>query len=148
MTGPDAAGYTPGPWTTDGLQIWGPLDARSKHRNGRTLIGGVVDDLNDWRAWPSQSPDDRASFDAERKANAELIASAPSLAAENARLKAALGVLDDEARGYLLATLQAQDGDGPALIERGKRLQDALKASLALLDADAARAALEGSAGA
>lgn len=86
--------HTPGPWITNGLHIFGPCDGRSKHPNGRVLIGGVVDDANDWRGVPFDSQAERAEFQAERLANAALIAAAPDLIAA---LKEALPVLEFEA---------------------------------------------------
>lgn len=71
--------HTPGPWVTNGFNIFGPSDPKSKHENGRTLVGGVVDDMNDWRARPVDEPINRAEFRAERIANAHLIAAAPEL---------------------------------------------------------------------
>jgi hypothetical protein len=76
-----AARHTPGPWIVDGYRIHGPLDGRSKHRNGRVLVGGVVDDLNEWRSLPADTIDDRSAFKVETEANAHLIASAPDLLA-------------------------------------------------------------------
>lgn len=71
--------HTPGPWETNGFNIFGPQDPQSKHENGRTLVGGVVDDANDWRCRPVGEPIERARFRAERIANANLIAAAPDL---------------------------------------------------------------------
>lgn len=79
--------HTPGPWIAEGYRIWGPPDSRSKHRSGRGLVGGVVDDHHDWRDdhdWrdePSQTRDERSAFRAETAANARLIAAAPEMAA-------------------------------------------------------------------
>lgn len=71
--------HTPGPWQTNGFNIFGPLDPKSNHMNGRTLVGGVVDDVNDWRCRPTSEPIERAEFREERIANANLIAAAPEL---------------------------------------------------------------------
>lgn len=71
--------HTPGPWVTNGLNIFGPADSRSKHENGRMLIGGVVDDMNDWRSRPCGDAIESAEFRAERLANATLIAAAPDM---------------------------------------------------------------------
>lgn len=73
--------HTPGPWDIRGYQVWGPVDPRSKHAGGRVLIGGVVDDLNDWRASPSESIDDRSAFRAETEANIRLFGAAPKMLA-------------------------------------------------------------------
>ena len=74
-----ASNATPGPWILQGYQIWGPEDPRSKHRNRRALIGGVVDDVNDWRGAPSETREERTAFAAETTANGELMRSAPEL---------------------------------------------------------------------
>lgn len=74
-----AGKHTPGPWLSRGLHIVGPADARSQHPDGRILIGGVVDDANDWRGHPINSAIERAEFAEEREANARLIATAPEL---------------------------------------------------------------------
>lgn len=71
--------HTRGPWVVQGLNIYGPINPRSKRRNGRELIGGVVDDINDWRTSPDYVRDDSAEFASEREANARLIAAAPDL---------------------------------------------------------------------
>jgi hypothetical protein len=76
-----AAKPTPGPWVTNGLNIYGPPDKNSGHENGRMLIGGVVDDANDWRCRPIGDAIERAEFREERLANARLIAAAPDLLA-------------------------------------------------------------------
>lgn len=73
--------HTPGPWVLDGYRIYGPPDARSKHRNGRALIGGVVDDAIEWRDGPL-AVGERPEFQAESTANARLMAAAPELFAE------------------------------------------------------------------
>ncbi len=80
MSEPRSA-HTPGPWVTNGFNIFGPVDPKSKHENGRTLVGGVVDDMNDWRSRPVDEPINRADFREERIANAHLIAAAPELLA-------------------------------------------------------------------
>ena len=41
--------YTPGPWIAQGHLIYSALDLRSRHPNGRLLIGGVVEEDYDWR---------------------------------------------------------------------------------------------------
>jgi hypothetical protein len=71
--------HTPGPWTVNGYRIEGPIDSRSKHKNGRMLIGGVVDELQDWRGTPCETIEERSAFRGETHANARLIASAPEL---------------------------------------------------------------------
>ena len=76
-----ATKHTPGPWTTNGFNIFGPPDNRSQHANGLTLVGGVVDDANDWRNRPVGDPINRAEFREEREANARLVAAAPELLA-------------------------------------------------------------------
>ena len=73
--------HTPGPWRVEGYRIVGPIDSRSKHRNGRMLVGGVVDDMNDWRAAPAETRDEHSAFAAETTANARLIAAAPDMLA-------------------------------------------------------------------
>jgi hypothetical protein len=80
--------HTPGPWVIKGYRIYGPIDPRSKHTNGRMLIGGCVDNVNDWCCTPSETRDDRDKFAAETTANLALIARAPALAAENEHLLA------------------------------------------------------------
>lgn len=70
--------HTPGPWVLQGFRIYGPLDSRSKHGNGRALIGGVVDDGIDWRATQLEV-DGRGAFYAESMANARLMVTAPDL---------------------------------------------------------------------
>jgi len=73
------SGHTPGPWIAIGYRIWGPLDPGSKHANGRMMIGGVVDDLHDWRGELGATRDERALFAAETAANARLMAAAPKM---------------------------------------------------------------------
>jgi hypothetical protein len=87
MTAPK---HTPGPWVSDGFNVWGPEDSRSEHPNGRTLIGGVVDDANDWRGKPLDN-EPRGAFAEETKANARLIAAAPEL---RARVEASNALID------------------------------------------------------
>lgn len=67
---------TQGPWTIQGYRLYGPPDNRSKYPGGLTLIGGLVDDLNDWRGSPSETRDERDEFAKETTANANLIVSA------------------------------------------------------------------------
>lgn len=74
------SGHTPGPWVAEGFRIYGPLDSRSKHPNGRSLVGGVVDDFNDWRSAPKDVDESRSAFREETAANARLISAAPDLA--------------------------------------------------------------------
>ncbi len=81
--------HTPGPWEARGYFIYGPPDSRSQHANGRLLVGGVVDEMTDWRNAPSDTRDERSAFAAETSANAALIAAAPELLAALERLTAA-----------------------------------------------------------
>jgi len=71
--------HTPGPWVARGDHIFGPKDPRSKLPNGRSLVGGVVDDHFDWRGRPCEDQVARGEFRAETEANARLIAAAPLL---------------------------------------------------------------------
>lgn len=68
--------YTPGPWMVSGYWIYSAVDARSRHADGRLLIGGVVDDMIDWRIRPHDTPP--ATW-GEAHANAQLFAAAPEL---------------------------------------------------------------------
>lgn len=72
--------HTPGPWIQDGLCIYGPEDERSRHPNGRTLIGGVVTERQDWNASFGEARS-LAQHTEESRANAALIAAAPDLLA-------------------------------------------------------------------
>lgn len=92
-----APGFTPGPWIADGYNVLGPVDPRSKHRHGRAIIGGVVDDLNDWRCADQTRLDDRSAFKAETTANLNLLAAAPDL---YAALREAESEFDGAARFY------------------------------------------------
>ena len=90
--------HTAEPWTTNGFNLFGPPDAQSRHSNGLTLVGGVVDDANDWRGRPIGDPIERAEFREERLANAARIVECVNALAgiENpaewvARAKKALG---------------------------------------------------------
>jgi len=69
---------TPGPWILQGFRIYGPPDPRSKHGNGRSLIGGVVDDGIDWRCTQLEEGG-RGAFYEEAMANARLMVAAPDL---------------------------------------------------------------------
>lgn len=71
--------HTPGPWVKQWYRIYGPPDPRSKHGNGRALIGGVGDDAIDWRA-AQLEVDGRGAFHAESMANLSLMAASPELA--------------------------------------------------------------------
>ena len=70
------ASYTPGPWMVSGYWIYSAVDARSRHPDGRLLIGGVVDDTIDWPTRPHDTPP--ATW-GEAHANAQLFAAAPEL---------------------------------------------------------------------
>jgi hypothetical protein len=89
--------HTPAPWVLQGFRIYGPLDPRSKHGNGRSLIGGVVDDGIDWRS-TQLDVDGRGQFYAESMANARLMVASPVLlqACKLARdhIRSAMGGLD------------------------------------------------------
>ena len=80
---------TPGPWVLQGFRIYGPPDVRSKHGNGRSLIGGVVDDGIDWRCTQLEV-DGRGAFYEEAMANARLMVAAPDLLDALTALLAAL----------------------------------------------------------
>lgn len=80
---------TPGPWVLQGFRIYGPLDSRSKHGNGRALLGGVVDDGIDWRS-TQLDVDGRGAFYEESMANARLMVAAPDLLDALTTLLAAL----------------------------------------------------------
>jgi hypothetical protein len=87
--------FTPWPWVLQGFRIYGPVGARSKHGNGRSLIGGVVGDWVDWRCSTQlKRPDDRGQFYLETMANAHLMVAAPDMFE-------ALTKLRNEAQGFL-----------------------------------------------
>jgi len=65
---------TAGRLHVQGCHLYGEPDQRSKHANGRALIGGVVDEHRDWRNTPSESTEEREAFSAESNANAAHLA--------------------------------------------------------------------------
>lgn len=70
---------TDGPWHLRHHDIYGPTHPRSRHRDGRILIGGVVDRTAAWRGAPIDASDDFRTFEIETMANAGLITACPAL---------------------------------------------------------------------
>ena len=104
----NSAKHTDGPWIVHGYNVYGPVDPRSKHFNGRVLIGGVVDDVKEWRA-EKPTAEDRASFEAETKANLALLGAAPALLKA---LKAVVSVADRKTDEFDLAHAAIAQAEG------------------------------------
>lgn len=102
-----ATKHTPEPWIHDGRDIYGPPDARSKHRNGRALIGGVVDEHVDWRGWPTTTDEERRQLHDEAGANITRIVAAVNACAGDVFLNLAARFHDAAAAAH------AHSCDGP-----------------------------------
>jgi len=73
--------HTKGPWIQRGRRVYGPPDARSKHRDGLVLVGSVCDERTGIDSPFGCSPEeaDRVAIDAEAIANARPFAAAPEM---------------------------------------------------------------------
>ena len=68
--------HTPGPWIVEGMNIYGPVHANSRHTNGRVLVSQVIQGTH--RADPSlDGGADRFGFDSNK--DAKLIAASPEM---------------------------------------------------------------------